>query len=128
MREGVTAIEIKSGYGLSEADEARSLHAARRVGDTLGLTVRTTFLGAHAVPPEFEVATTTTWMPYDWLPRLHASGLVDAVDAFCERIGFTPTQTRRVFERARDHWGPVKLHAEQLSDQHGAALAAEFAP
>jgi len=128
MREGVTAIEIKSGYGLSEADEARSLHAARRVGDTLGLTVRTTFLGAHAVPPEFEGRNDNyVDAVCDWLPRLHASGLVDAVDAFCERIGFTPTQTRRVFECARSLGLPVKLHAEQLSDQHGAVLAAEFA-
>jgi imidazolonepropionase len=127
MAEGVTTLEVKSGYGLSEADEARCLRVARRLGRTLPLTVRTTFLGAHALPPEFAgrpddyVAAVC-----DWLPRLHAEGLVDAVDAFCETIGFTPAQTRRVFEAARALGLPVKLHAEQLSDQGGAALAAAF--
>ncbi|MBL8309774.1 MAG: imidazolonepropionase [Burkholderiales bacterium] len=127
MREGVTSVEIKSGYGLSEADEARSLRVARRVAQQLPLTVRTTFLGAHAVPPEFDGrADDYIAAVCDWLPRLHADGLVDAVDVFCERIGFTVAQTRRVFERARSLGLPVKLHAEQLSDQHGAALAAAF--
>jgi imidazolonepropionase len=127
MREGVTTLEIKSGYGLSEADEARCLAVARRVGSELPLTVRTTSLGAHALPPEF------TGRPDDyieavceWLPGQHAGGLVDCVDAFCDTIGFTPAQTRRVFEAARALGLPVKLHAEQLSDQGGAALAAEF--
>ena len=127
MSEGVTALEVKSGYGLSEQDEARSLRVARRLADELPLTVRTTFLGAHAVPPEFEGrADDYVSAVCEWMPRLHAQGLIDAVDAFCERIGFSAAQTRRVFETARALGLPVKLHAEQLSDQHGAALAAEF--
>ena len=127
MGEGVTTLEVKSGYGLSEADEARSLRVARRLAQELPLTVRTTFLGAHAVPPEFEGRTDDYVSAVcNWMPRLHADGLIDAVDAFCERIGFTAEQTRRVFEAAKALGLPVKLHAEQLSDQHGAALAAEF--
>ncbi len=127
MSEGVTALEVKSGYGLTEADEARSLRVARRLAQALPLTVRTTFLAAHAVPPEFEGrADDYVSAVCAWMPRLHAAGLIDAVDAFCERIGFTTAQTRRVFEAARALGLPVKLHAEQLSDQHGAALAAEF--
>lgn len=127
MWEGVTTIEVKSGYGLSEADEARTLRVARRLGIELPLTVRTTFLGAHAVPPEFDGrADDYVSAVCDWMPRLHAEGLVDAVDVFCERIGFTTSQTRRVFEAARAAGLPVKLHAEQLSDQQGAALAAEY--
>ncbi len=127
MAEGVTTIEIKSGYGLSADDEARCLRVARRLGRELPLTVRTTFLGAHAVPPEFDGrADDYIDAVCDWLPRLHAEGLVDAVDAFCESIGFTPAQTRRVFTAARALGLPVKLHAEQLSDQGGAALAASF--
>ncbi len=127
MREGVTTLEVKSGYGLSEADEARSLRVARRLAQELPLTVRTTFLGAHAVPPEFDgrVDDYVTAV-CEWMPRLHAEGLVDAVDAFCERIGFDAAQTRRVFESAKAIGLPVKLHAEQLSDQGGAALAAEY--
>jgi len=124
---GVTTVEIKSGYGLDEEAEARCLRVARRLGHESGLTVRTTCLAAHAVPPEFE------GRPDDyvdavcgWLPRWHAAGLVDAVDAFCERIGFTLAQTRRVFEAAHALGLPVKLHAEQLSDSGGAQLAAEF--
>ena len=127
MSQGVTTVEIKSGYGLSEHHEARSLRCARRVGQALGLTVRTTCLAAHAIPPEFE------GRPDDYidavcasLPKWNAEGLVDAVDAFCERIAFSPDQVRRVFECARGLGLPVKLHAEQLSDQGGAALAAEF--
>ncbi len=127
MAEGVTTVEIKSGYGLSAEHEARCLRIARLLAHLLPLDVRTTCLAAHALPPEF------AGRPDDyidavchWLPGLHALGLVDAVDAFCERIAFTPTQTRRVFEAARALGLPVKLHAEQLSDQGGAALAAEF--
>jgi imidazolonepropionase len=127
MAEGVTTLEVKSGYGLSEDTEARCLRVARRLGQTLPLTVRTTFLGAHALPPEFaDRPEAYIDAVCDWLPRLHAAGLVDAVDAFCEQIGFTPAQTRRVFEAARALGLPVKLHAEQLSDQGGAALAAGF--
>ena len=125
--EGVTTIEIKSGYGLSQHDEARMLRVARRLGAAAGITVRTTYLAAHALPPEYEGrADAYIDAVCDWLPALHAEGLVDAVDAFCDRIGFTPAQTRRVFEAARRLELPIKLHAEQLSDQHGAALAAEF--
>jgi imidazolonepropionase len=127
MAEGVTTIEIKSGYGLTEHDEARCLRVARRLGRELPLAVRTTFLGAHALPPEYSGhADEYVDEVCDWLPRLHAEGLVDAVDAFCETIGFTPAQTRRVFAAARSLGLPVKLHAEQLSDQGGAELAASF--
>ena len=127
MSEGVTALEVKSGYGLSEADEARSLRVARRLAKELPLTVRTTFLGAHALPPEFDGRNDDYVSAVcEWMPRLHAEGLIDAVDAFCERIGFTVQQTRRVFEAAKALGLPVKLHAGQLSDQLGAALAAEF--
>ena len=127
ISEGVTTLEVKSGYGLSEATEAKCLRVARRLADELPLTIRTTFLGAHAVPPELEGRTDDYVSAVcDWMPRLHAAGLIDAVDAFCERIGFTAAQTRRVFEAARALGLPVKLHAEQLSDQQGATLAAEF--
>jgi imidazolonepropionase len=127
IADGVTTVEVKSGYGLSLEHEARCLRAARRLGGELPLTVRTTCLSAHALPPEYE------GRPDDyidavvrWLPALQAEGLVDAVDAFCERIGFTLAQARRVFDAARTLGLPVKLHAEQLSDMGGAALAAEY--
>ena len=127
MGEGVTTLEVKSGYGLSELDEARCLRIARKLAEVLPLTVRTTFLGAHAVPPEFEGrADAYIDAVCEWLPRLHDAGLIDAVDAFCERIGFSTEQTRKVFEVAKRLGLPVKLHAEQLSDQDGAALAASF--
>ena len=127
MAEGVTTLEIKSGYGLSEAEEARCLSIARQLGETLPLTVRTTFLGAHALPPEFEGrADDYVTALCEWMPRLHALGLIDAVDAFCESIGFTLAQTRRVFEAAKTLGLPVKLHAEQLSNLGGSAMAAEF--
>ena len=127
MAEGVTTIEVKSGYGLSEQQERRCLAVARRLGRELPLTVRTTSLGAHALPPEFEGrADDYITEVCRWLPAQQAAGLVDAVDAFCDRIGFTPAQTRRVFDVARSLGLPVKLHAEQLSDQQGAALAAEY--
>ena len=127
MAEGVTTLEVKSGYGLTERDERRCLAVARRLGAELALTVRTTCLAAHALPPEFQGrADDYIDAVCTWLPVLYAEGLVDAVDAFCERIGFSPAQTRRVFEAARALGLPVKLHAEQLSDQGGAQLAAEF--
>ncbi|MEO6264141.1 MAG: imidazolonepropionase [Luteimonas sp.] len=126
LRDGVTTLEIKSGYGLDFDNERKMLRIARRIGETLGVTVRTTFLGAHALPPEFVSADGYIDAVIDWLPRLHAEGLVDAVDAFCEGIGFSPAQTRRVFEGARARGLPVKLHADQLSDLGGAALAAGF--
>jgi len=127
LADGVTTLEIKSGYGLDFDNERKMLRVARRIGDVLGIGVRTTFLGAHALPPEYaNRADAYIDAVIDWLPRLHAEGLVDAVDAFCERIGFTHVQTRRVFEAARVLGLPVKLHADQLSDGDGAALVAEF--
>ena len=127
MSEGVTTLEIKSGYGLSAEHEARCLRVARKLGRTLPLAVRTTCLSAHALPPEYDGrADDYIDAVCAWLPALQREGLVDAVDAFCERIAFTTTQTRRVFEVARALDLPVKLHAEQLSDSGGAALAAEF--
>lgn len=125
--DGVTTLEIKSGYGLDFDNERKMLRVARRIGDGLGITVRTTFLGAHALPPEFAGrADEYIDAVCEWLPRLHSEGLVDAVDAFCERIGFSAAQTRRVFEVARDLGLRVKLHADQLSDGGGGSLVAEF--
>ncbi|MDR7069286.1 imidazolonepropionase [Pseudoxanthomonas japonensis] len=125
--DGVTTLEIKSGYGLDLENERKMLRVARRIGETLGISVRTTFLGAHALPPEYAGrADDYITAVCAWLPILHAEGLVDAVDAFCERIGFTAAQTRRVFEVARALALPVKLHADQLSDGGGAALVAGF--
>ena len=127
-RDGVTTLEIKSGYGLSLDSERCMLRVARRLGRELGISVRTSFLGLHALPPEYRdrrddyVALVCDEM----LPALAAEGLVDAVDAFCEGIGFSPAETRRLFARARELGLPVKLHAEQLSDLDGAALVAEY--
>jgi imidazolonepropionase len=128
LAEGVTTIEIKSGYGLTLAAEAKMLRVARQVADVLPVAVATTFLGAHALPPEFagRADDYISDICTDMLPQLAANGLVDAVDAFCERIGFSNAQTERVFEAARQHGLPVKLHAEQLSDQRGAELVARF--
>ena len=127
MAEGVATLEVKSGYGLSAEHEARCLRVARRLGRALPVSVRTTCLSAHALPPEFAGrADDYIDAVCAWLPALHAEGLVDAVDAFCERIAFSVAQTRRVFAAARALGLPVKLHAEQLSDSGGAALAAEF--
>jgi imidazolonepropionase len=126
LAEGVTTVEIKSGYGLALEHERKMLSAARALASRRDVTIRTTFLGAHAVPREFagraddyirEVCEVM-------LPALARAGLVDAVDAYCERIGFTNEQTARVFAAAAAHGLPVKLHAEQLSNGHGAALAA----
>ncbi len=128
LAEGVTTLEIKSGYGLDLGAERKMLRVARQVAEQLPVDVKTTFLGAHALPPEFagraddyidEVAKIM-------LPALAAEGLVDAVDVFCERIGFTYQQTERVFQAAASHGIPVKLHAEQLSDQQGASLVAKY--
>ena len=128
LAEGVTTVEIKSGYGLSLDDEIKSLRAARALADIRRVGVATTFLGAHALPPEYRddkegyVALVCQKM----IPAVAARSLADAVDGFCEGIGFSPAQIRHVFEAARAHGLPVKLHAEQLSNLHGAALAAEF--
>ncbi|MBZ8140049.1 imidazolonepropionase [Rubrivivax gelatinosus] len=123
--DGATTIEVKSGYGQALEPEARCLRAARRLGPASGLTVKTSFLGLHALPPEYEGrADDYVAAAISWLAPLAAEGLVDAVDAFCEHIAFTPVQTGRFFAAARALGLPVKLHAEQLSDQGGAALAA----
>ena len=127
LRDGVATMEIKSGYGLDLDNERKMLRVARRIGQLLGIDVRTTYLAAHALPSEYrDDPDGYIDAVVDWLPQLHAEGLVDAVDAFCESIGFSPAQTRRVFEAARALDLPVKLHADQLSDLGGAALAAEF--
>jgi imidazolonepropionase len=127
LTEGVTTIEIKSGYGLTLESEAKMLHAARRIGRELPVRVATTFLGAHALPPEF-VGRADDYVDevIQMIAPLAAEGLVDAVDAFCERIGFSHEQTERVFQAARAQGLPVKLHAEQLSDQRGAELTARY--
>jgi imidazolonepropionase len=128
VAEGVTTVEIKSGYGLDLETERRLLEVAGDLADLCNVTVSRTFLGAHAVPPEFRgradeyIAGICDVM----IPTLAQEGLIDAVDAFCERIGFSREQTQRVFEAARSRGLPVKLHAEQLSNMGGAALAASF--
>jgi imidazolonepropionase len=126
--DGVTTLEIKSGYGLETETELRMLRAARRIGDFFPVDVRTTFLGAHAIPKEYtgNADGYIDLVCTEMLPQATREGLVDAVDAFCEGIAFSSDQVRRVFEVARDLGLPVKLHAEQLSDLKGAVLAAEF--
>ncbi|USX20195.1 imidazolonepropionase [Oxalobacteraceae bacterium OTU3REALA1] len=131
LAEGVTTIEIKSGYGLTLESEAKMLRVARRIGrDESGkfpVDVATTFLGAHALPPEFAGrADDYIDEVRSMIAPLAREGLVDAVDAFCERIGFSHDQTERVFQEAQAHGLPVKLHAEQLSDQRGAQLVARY--
>jgi len=128
MRHGVTTVEIKSGYGLSQKAELKSLRVARALGEKFPVDVRTTLLAAHALPPEFagRADAYIDEIVQHILPEAARLKLADAVDAFCETIGFTPAQTQRVFEAARAHGLPVKLHAEQLSNQGGAALAAEY--
>ena len=128
IAEGVSTLEIKSGYGLDTANELKMLRAAKAVAAQRPVRVRTSYLGAHAVPPEYkgradayidEVCITA-------LEAAHAEGLVDAVDGFCEGIAFSPEQIARVFDRAKARGIPVKLHAEQLSNLGGAKLAAEY--
>ncbi len=128
LDEGVCAIEIKSGYGLALEHERKQLRVARRLGEAFGVTVRTTFLGAHALPPEYTGRSQdyTDLVCHEMLPALAAEGLVDAVDVFCERIAFTLAETEQVFQAAQKLGIPVKLHAEQLSDMGGAALAARY--
>ncbi|SEJ85294.1 MULTISPECIES: imidazolonepropionase [unclassified Variovorax] len=131
LADGVCAIEIKSGYGLSLEHERKQLRVARRLGEAYGVTVRTTFLGAHALPPEYAgqpngSADYIDLVCNQMLPALAAEGLVDAVDVFCERIAFSLAETEQVFQAAKALGLPVKLHAEQLSDMGGAALAARY--
>lgn len=128
LAEGVCAIEIKSGYGLALEHERKQLRVARRLAAAHGVTVRTTFLGAHALPPEYAGRSQdyTDLVCREMLPALHAEGLVDAVDVFCERIAFSLAETEQVFQAAQALGLPVKLHAEQLSDMGGAALAARY--
>ena len=131
MKEGVTSIEIKSGYGLDLDTERKMLTVARQLGEKYDIHVSTTYLAAHALPPEYKSHMQDRTDDYieqvcEWLPILHAEGLVDAVDGFCENIAFSSDQIRRVFEVARSLDLPVKLHAEQLSDIGGSALVAEY--
>lgn len=128
LAEGVCAIEIKSGYGLNLACERAQLRVARRLGAYFGVTVRTTFLGAHALPPEYAGRSQayTDAVCQEMMPALAAEGLVDAVDVFCETIGFSLAETEQVFRTAQSLGLPVKLHAEQLSDMGGASLAARY--
>jgi len=128
IAEGATTVEVKSGYGLDAETEIRMLRAARRLGVERPVSVATTFLGAHALPPEFigDADGYIAMLSNILLPQIAALGLADAVDAFCEGIGFTPAQTERMFAAAARHGLPVKLHAEQLSNLHGAALAARY--
>ena len=128
LDEGVCAIEIKSGYGLALEHERKQLRVARRLGEALGVTVRTTFLGAHALPPEYAGRSQDyiDLVCNEMLPALAAEGLVDAVDVFCERIAFTLAETEQVFRAAQQLGIPVKLHAEQISDMGGSALAARY--
>ncbi len=128
LAEGVTAIEIKSGYGLALEHERKQLRAARRLGERCAVTVRTTFLGAHALPPEYAGRSQeyTDLVCQVMLPALAAEGLIDAVDVFCERIASSLAETEQVFQAAKALGLPVKLHAEQLSNMEGAALAARY--
>lgn len=128
IAEGVTTIEIKSGYGLDRDNELKMLRVARTIGERLPIRVRTTLLAAHALPPEYAGRSDDyiKCVCDEILPAVAAEGLADAVDAFCENIGFTPAQVERVFAKARELGLAVKLHAEQLSNQHGAALAARY--
>ena len=126
LAEGVTTVEIKSGYGLDLATESRQLRIARAIAGQAGVNVRTTFLGAHALPPEFAGAPDSyiDFVCEEALPEIARAGLADSVDAFCETIAFDVPQTERVLAAARARGLPVKLHADQLSDGGGAALAA----
>jgi len=127
IAEGVTTIEIKSGYGLSLADEMKQLRAARALTKHRDIEIVTTFLGAHALPPEAKDKDTYIDMVCnEMIPAIAREHLADAVDAFCENIAFSPEQTARVFDAARKHDLKIKLHADQLSNSHGAALAARF--
>ncbi|MDF3155830.1 imidazolonepropionase [Mesorhizobium sp. XAP10] len=128
IAEGVTTVEVKSGYGLDLENEKKSLRAARRLGNQRPVTIRTTFLGAHALPPEAkgDKDAFIDLVAKEILPAVAAEGLADAVDGFCEGIAFSPEQMVRVFDAAKAAGLPVKLHADQLSNLHGAELAARY--
>lgn len=128
LRDGVTSVEIKSGYGLSLESERKILRVIRRLGQELPVTVRSTCLAAHALPPEYKDRADDyiEHICSEMLPALAAEGLVDAVDAFCEYLAFSPAQVERVFKVAQALELPVKLHAEQLSSLHGSSLAASY--
>ena len=128
LRDGVTTVEIKSGYGLDLANERKMLRVARRLGQELPVSVRATCLAAHALPPEYKDRADDyiEHICNEMLPALAAEGLVDAVDAFCEYLAFSPEQVERVFKVAQQLGLPVKLHAEQLSSLHGSSLAARY--
>lgn len=128
LSEGVTTVEIKSGYGLELEAEAKTLRVARRIGRERPVRVRTTFLGAHAVPPEFKGRSGdyTALVAGPMLDAIAAEGLADAVDVFCEGIAFSPDETRTVFEAAQAKGLAIKIHAEQLSNLGGAVLAADM--
>lgn len=127
-KDGITTLEVKSGYGLSLEDERKMLRVIRQLGQSLPLTLHSTCLAAHALPPEFKGRSDEFIAEIcdNWLPALHAEDLVDAVDAFCEHLAFSVAQVERVFIKARELGLPVKLHAEQLSLLHGAGLAARY--
>lgn len=128
LAEGVTTVEIKSGYGLDAGSEFKMLRTARRLGETHAVHVVTSFLGAHALPPEYtgRADDYIDFLCTELMPALHDEGLIDAVDAYCEPIAFTPRQVARLFDAARNLGLPLRLHADQLSDTGGARLAAQY--
>ncbi|UCA47530.1 imidazolonepropionase [Pseudochrobactrum sp. XF203] len=128
IAEGVTSVEVKSGYGLDTENEIKSLKAARRLTQERDIAIRTTFLGAHALPPEMngDKSAYIDVIINEMLPAIAAEDLADAVDGFCEGIAFLPDEIARVFDAAKAHDLPVKLHADQLSNLHGAKLAASY--
>ena len=128
LKDGVTTIEIKSGYGLDYINERKMLRVIREIGQRLPITVKSTCLAAHALPPEYHEQS-DAYIEYictEMLPKLHQEGLVDAVDAFCEYLAFSPEQVERVFKTAQSLNLPVKIHAEQLSSLAGSSLAARY--
>jgi imidazolonepropionase len=128
IAEGVTTVEVKSGYGLDRDSEIKALKAARKLAEARPVAIHATFLGAHALPPEMngDKAAYIDKVVNDMLPAVAAAGLADAVDGFCEGLAFSPEEIARVFDAAKALGLPVKLHADQLSNLHGAALAASY--
>lgn len=128
LKDGVTTIEIKSGYGLDYLNERKMLRVIRQIANILPMTVRSTCLAAHALPPEYKDQSDAyvDHICTEMLPKLHQEGLVDAVDAFCEYLAFSPAQVERIFNTAHALNLPVKLHAEQLSSLGGSSLAARY--